>query len=100
MPTAPAPTAAPASTPGIPVAGTPEMDAFIQQINQNPAVMQQLPPQAVAEVLKHLGIDKEELTEVGEWMDDAADKTTGAPAAAEMDEMEADAEVEPVDEEA
>jgi len=85
---------------GIPQAGTPEMDMFIQHINQNPAVMQQLPPQAVAEVLKHLGIDKEELTEVGEWMDDAADKTTGAPAAAEMDEMEADAEVEPVDEEA
>jgi hypothetical protein len=80
------------------------MDAFIQQINQNPAVMQQLPPQAVAEVLKHLGIDKEELTEVGEWMDDAADKTTGVPPnAAPMDEdeeLEGAPAVEPVDEEA
>lgn len=80
------------------------MDAFIQQINQNPAVMQQLPPQAIAEVLKHLGLDKSDVDEVGQWMDDAASKQAGVPPEtddeAEMENMEAEAaDPEPVDEE-
>jgi len=77
----------------LPYAGTPEMDAFIQQINQQPAIMQQLPPEAVAEVLKHLGLDKSDLDEVGEWMDGAADAASGKPPA------QAQAPMQPMEEE-
>lgn len=86
----------------LPYAGTPEMDALLQQVNQNPAIMQQIAqePALLAELLKHMGVDRSDIDEVGEWMDKSADDVSGSaesepqPTAAGD---ESDAEAPPVD---
>ena len=88
----------------LPYAGTPEMDALLQQVNQNPAIMQQIAqePALLAELLKHIGVDKSDIMEVSQWMDDSADKASGSAASepqptAAGDDVESDVASPPAD---
>ena len=59
----------------LPYAGTPEMDQLIQQINQNPAIMQQIAqnyPELVDEIMKHISASKPEAPADGEDTEEAA----------------------------
>ena len=92
----------------LPYAGTPEMDALVQQINKNPEMLAVVgqQPALLAEVMKHVGLNTSEqqlIDMVSDWPDEAAeaamsgDKTASARAipAASRPELP----VEPDDEE-
>ena len=62
----------------LPYAGTPEMDALLQQINQNPQMLQVVgqQPALLAEIMKHVGLNVEEQQlrdMVDSWPDEAAE---------------------------
>jgi len=62
----------------LPYAGTPEMDALLQQINQNPQMLQVVGqnPDLLAEVMKHVGLDvnSQQLIDMtSDWPDEAAE---------------------------
>lgn len=87
----------------LPYAGTPEMDALLAQINQNPQMLAVVgqQPALLAEVMKHVGLNTNEqqlIDMVSEWPDEAADTAVqagqaGVPPTAdeEIDEMEEEA---------
>ena len=89
----------------LPYAGTPEMDALFQQINNNPQMLQVVGqnPELLAEVMKHAGLDtnaQQLIDMTSEWPDEAAERsmqaslppggeeTAGAPA--DVDDTEVD----------
>jgi hypothetical protein len=86
----------------LPYAGTPEMDALLQNINQNPEMLQVVGqnPALLAEMMKHVGLNTNEqqlIDMVADWPDEAAQASltegqggTTPPAADEADEDEED----------
>ena len=61
----------------LPYAGTPEMDALLQNINQNPEMLQVVGqnPALLAEMMKHVGLNTNEqqlIDMVSDWPDEAA----------------------------
>lgn len=67
----------------LPYAGTPEMDALIQQINKNPEMLAVVgqQPALLAEVMKHVGLNTSEqqlIDMVSEWPDEAAEAAMGS----------------------
>ena len=84
----------------LPYAGTPEMDALLQQINQNPQMLQVVGqnPDLLAEVMKHVGLDvnSQQLIDMtSDWPDEAAEDTMQASLPPNED---ATAEAPPVEE--
>lgn len=66
----------------LPYAGTPEMDALIQQINKNPEMLAVVgqQPALLAEVMKHVGLNTSEqqlIDMVSDWPDQAAQSAMG-----------------------
>ena len=67
----------------LPYAGTPEMDALFQQINNNPQMLQVVGqnPELLAEVMKHAGLDtnaQQLIDMTSEWPDEAAERSMQA----------------------
>jgi len=84
----------------LPYAGTPEMDALFQQINQNPQMLQVVGqnPELLAEVMKHAGLDtnaQELIDMTAEWPDEAAEDSMQTASLPPNEEATADV---PVDE--
>ena len=67
----------------LPYAGTPEMDALFQQINQNPQMLTVVGqnPELLAEVMKHAGLDtnaQQLIDMTSDWPDEAAEASVQA----------------------
>jgi len=91
----------------LPYAGTPEMDALLQNINQNPQMLQVVgqDPALLAEMMKHVGLNTNEqqlIDMVSDWPDEAAQASIGPSATGEaappaVDEAEDEEDTQPPD---